>query len=206
MARADKYRYPFFLRNVNDTLMRYICKTELEDMVNDGDAVRIYARQHGKPRELVGAKLTARASEAAETSSTAISKREMEVNAAAQAFLGNQSRTAGMAEERRLENINRHTNRVEEEDFIERGETKVAIWQLTGDTKAPRVGARPDTESLYLAAEHVSTQMGLRKNFKIARIEHAEKLQQSKAAFREAMGLTEPSAGMEMPQCTPETL
>jgi hypothetical protein len=158
MARVDKYRYPFFLRNVNDTLMRYICKTELEDMVNDGDAVRIYARQHGKPRELVGAKLTARASHAVETSRTVITKREMEVNAAAQAFPGNQSRTAGMEEYRRLKNLNRHTNRVEEEDPAERATAKVTLWPLEGDDKAIRVGPTADVNAIRLAQELVMQQ------------------------------------------------
>jgi hypothetical protein len=146
-------RNQFVLRNVNDTHMRYVPAGELHGLIECGDATPIYVRQHGKARQLIGARLTARASQAVDVSHTLISKGEMEVNAAAKLFPGNRSRTAGMPEYRRLNHVNPRTNRVEEVDFTEKAEAKVGIWPLVGDDKAIRVGPSVDVTAIYTALD-----------------------------------------------------
>lgn len=151
-------RNQFALRNVNDTHMRYVPLGELNDLVNCGEATKIYERQHGKPRQLIGARLTARASQAVKPSAPMIMKSEMERNAAAKLFPGNRSRTAGMPEFRRLTHVNPRTNRVEEEDFTERTEAKVGLWPLVGDDKAIRVGPSVDVTAIYTALDLMEQQ------------------------------------------------
>src|SRR4051812_32301113 len=108
-------RHNYFLRNINDNHMRWIGQRELEELVASGDAVKVYVRHHGKPRQLIGAKLC-RAVQALGQTSTTISKSEMLLNAAAKIFPGTKSRTANMTEWRRQAHLNPRTNRVEEED------------------------------------------------------------------------------------------
>ena len=144
----------YFLRNINDHHMRWIGQRELEDLVASGDAVKVYVRHHGKARQLIGAKLC-RAVQALRQTSTAISKSEMLLNAAAKIFPGTQSRTANLPESRRQRHLNRHTNRVEEEDQIERTETKVGLWPLIGDDKAVRVGPSVDVTAIYTALDMI---------------------------------------------------
>jgi hypothetical protein len=153
MPRTDKFRSPYALRNVNETHMRYIGFCELEELIAGGDATPIYVRQHGKARQLIGARLTARASQAVKTSNTVIMKSEMERNAAAKLFPGNRSRTAGLPEFKRIAHVNPRTNRVEEEDFTEKAETKVGIWPLIGDKLAIRVGPSVDVTAIYTALD-----------------------------------------------------
>jgi hypothetical protein len=147
----------YFLRNVNDTHMRYIGLRELEELVDSGEAVNIYVRQHGKARKLIGAKLC-RAVQPVNPGAPVISKSEMEMNAASKVFHGNRSRTAGMPEYRRLSNVNRHTNRVEEEDHSERTQAKVTLWPLVGDDKAIRVGPTVDVTAIETAIDLIEQQ------------------------------------------------
>lgn len=132
--------------------MRWIGQRELEELVHAGDAVKIYVRHHGKPRQLIGAKLC-RSVQALGQASTTISKSEMLLNAAAKIFPGTRSRTANLPEWRRQAHLNPRTNRVEEEDGIERTETKVGLWPLIGDDKAVRVGPSVDVTAIYTALE-----------------------------------------------------
>jgi hypothetical protein len=143
-------RNQFALRNVNENHMRYIGVRELEELVAGGDAVKIYVRQHGKARQLIGAKLL-KAVSPVQSGAPTIKKSEMELNAAAKIFPGTQSRTAGLNEYQRISHVNPKTNRVEEEDFIERTEAKVGLWPLVGDDKAIRVGPSMDTTAIYTA-------------------------------------------------------
>ncbi|HEV7675861.1 MAG TPA: hypothetical protein VGQ12_15120 [Candidatus Angelobacter sp.] len=151
-------RNQFSLRNVNDTHMRYVSMGEMYELFDSGDANPVYARQHGKARQLIGARLTATASQIMGTGKTVISKGEMEVNAAAKLFPGNRSRTAGMPEYRRLSHVNPRTNRVEEVDFTEKAEAKVGIWPLVGDDKAIRVGPSVDVTAIYTALDLLEQQ------------------------------------------------
>lgn len=132
--------------------MRWIGQRELEELVASGEAVKIYVRHHGKPRQLIGAKLC-RATQAPSKGSASISKSEMLLNAAAKIFPGTKSRTANMTEWRRQSHLNPRTNRVEEEDGIERTETKVGLWPLIGDIKAVRVGPSVDVTAIYTALD-----------------------------------------------------
>jgi hypothetical protein len=142
----------YFLRNVNDTHMRYIGLRELEELVDAGEAVNIYVRQHGKARKLIGAKLC-RAVQPVNPGAPVISKSEMEMNAAGKVFDGNRSRTAGMPEYRRLQHVNRRTNRVEEEDYSELAQSKVTLWPLEGDDRAIRVGPTANAKAIELAKD-----------------------------------------------------
>jgi hypothetical protein len=151
-------RNQFALRNVNDTHMRYIPMGEMHGLFDCGDATPIYARQHGKARQLIGARLTARASQAVKTSNTMIMKSEMERNAAAKIFPGNRSRTAGLPEFKRMTRVNPRTNRVEEEDSTERTEAKVGLWPMVGDDKAIRVGPSVDVTAIYTAIDLLEQQ------------------------------------------------
>jgi hypothetical protein len=75
-------RFQFVLRNVNDNYIRHIGHGELRELVDAGEAVNIYVRQHDKPRQLIGAKLC-RAVQTPNPGAPVISKSEMELNAAA---------------------------------------------------------------------------------------------------------------------------
>jgi hypothetical protein len=151
MSRPDPRR-PFILRNVNNSYIRHIAKGELDELVDAGEAVNLYVREHGKQRQLIGAKLC-RAVQTPNPGAPVISKSEMELNAAAKTFPGNQSRTAGMPEYRRLAHVNRKTNRVEEEDHSERTQAKVTLWPLIGDERAIRVGPTADAKAIELAKD-----------------------------------------------------
>jgi hypothetical protein len=131
---------------VNDHYIRHIGHGELCELVDAGEAVNIYV---GK--QLIGAKLCA--VQAHGQASTTISKSEMLLNAAAKIFPGTKSRTANLTEWRRQTHLNPHTNRVEEEDSIERTETKVGLWPLIGDKKAVRVGPSVDVTAIYTALD-----------------------------------------------------
>lgn len=54
-------------------------------------------------------------------------------------FKGAQSHTALLNEDQRRE---RERSGRAAEDYIERATTKVALWPVIGDTKAPKVGSR----------------------------------------------------------------
>ena len=131
--------------------MRWIDQRELDALVTAGDAVKVFVRQAGKPRQLIGAKLC-RAMQAMGPTSTAISKGEILLNAAAKVFPGTRSRTANLSESQRRAHLNPRTNRVEEEDHVERTETKVGLWPLIGDNRAIRVGPTTEAEAIRTAA------------------------------------------------------
>ena len=74
------------------------------------------------------------------TSAATITVGELMANAFARtSFKGAQSHTALLNEDQRRER--ERSGRVAE-DYIERATTKVALWPMIGDTKAPRVSCQ----------------------------------------------------------------
>lgn len=159
MPRTDRYSNNFFLLNVNDEHMRFISRSEGEAICESGQASRVYKeREHGKANQsaqdrIIGYKLRV-AVRPPDPGQPAINKGEMLANAG----VHGRSQTARLHERDKLT----HTRTVryhsgvevqvaETEDFVERGQAKVAIWSLTGDTKAVRVGPRPDLAAINFA-------------------------------------------------------
>lgn len=144
------------LFNINGSHMRWITAYQGDGLVEEGRAVRLFKpRQHGKPRELLGYKLVPEPG-TPRCSAPSITASEMKVNAG----LAGHSRTAGLREFQRRYSVNPRTTRVEEEDFIERTQSKVTIWPLAADSKAPLVTRKPDVETLRLAADLERARLG----------------------------------------------
>jgi hypothetical protein len=120
------------LFSVQGHCLRHITIREAERMLEMRQAHRVSGRN--KPL-----KVQLKALERADSNSPAtITVGELLANAFAQTSLkGAQSHTALLGEDERRE---RERSGRTAEDYIERATTKVALWPLIGDTKAPRVG------------------------------------------------------------------
>ena len=114
--------------------LRHITIREAERMLEMKQAHRVSAKN--KPL-----KVQLKALERADCNSPAtITVGELLANAFAHtSFRGAQSHTALLNEDQRRER--ERSGRVAE-DYIERATTKVALWPLIGDTKAPRVSCQ----------------------------------------------------------------
>lgn len=143
----------FFLRNANDEHMRYISMREGEAAVASGQYARIVKKQHGKPTLTLGYKLCVTIRPADPGGPTL---RHSE--AIANSGVYGQSYTSRLHELDKMQHVRRtryasgvEVETPETEDFIELAEAKVDIWALTGDTKAIRVGPRPDAAAIAFA-------------------------------------------------------
>lgn len=145
-----------FLRNLNDEHMRYVTRREGEELVAGDQASHVYKpRQHGKEKELIGYRLRVLVKPSAPGVAT-LKKSEMQANAG----VYGRSYTVNLDELDKREHMRtvRYQDGVEvqfqeSEDFIELAQGKVTLWALERDTKAVRVGPKPDAAAIRLAAD-----------------------------------------------------
>jgi hypothetical protein len=178
------------LFNINGSFVKHVPLREAFELQAAASARILERKEHGKPRVIYGAQLLV-AVTAGTGGTPSISKSEIHANAMAKTTLsGAQSRTSGMFEHSRVANRNPRTLRIEEEDFVERVETKVATWPLIGDIKAPLVRPRADLESLHLAAAHASMQAGEREASHVirSRRNRAARIEHIKAGVQRGIG------------------
>lgn len=138
----------YSLHNVNGSHIAYLTLREIEELCDKGQAVKVWKLQRGKADIVVGARLVV-VVKAPIPGAATITKGEVEVNAFAKINLaGGHSRTARLTERQRRGHINPRTHAVEEEDFVERAETKVTLWNACGDDRAAKAVSRTDLQTL----------------------------------------------------------
>lgn len=141
------------LFNINDSLVRNITPREAYELEAGGSVTLSYTRNHGRQRELIGARLRV----AIKPGQPGVATIRMS-EAAANAGVYGKSRTVNMHELDKRQNTRKvkyasgvEVEVAELEDFVELAQGKVTLWALEHDTKAVRVGPMPDAAAMKLA-------------------------------------------------------